>query len=53
MGGAAAVNVWRDIVYIVCAMCVAGICVHCMPVQVVRLYEQIPKHTESSEHVFK
>lgn len=35
MGGAAAVNALRDIVYIVCATCVAGINVRCMPVEAV------------------
>ena len=35
MGGAAAVNGWRDIVYIVCTACEAGISFYCMPVQVV------------------
>lgn len=35
MGGAAAVNGWRDMVYIVCTVCVAGISFYCMPVQVV------------------
>ena len=35
MGGAAAVNAWRAIVHIVCAACVAGINVCCMPAEAV------------------
>lgn len=48
MGGAAAVNALRDIVYIVCATCVAGINVRCMPVEAVDCMSKF-RSTGSSE----